>query len=112
MEVAGSLWVRSLRSGVFTASASFSAMKNNCHTAPREREGWPGREGCRERRIRRTEKRRVEAERSAVHIRASLGRVFCDLCALPSWAMCSTGMMSSGRLMHFSFCPPKWEMIH
>lgn len=45
MEVAGSLWVRSLRSGVFTASASFAAMKNNCHAAQRERDGRGEKDG-------------------------------------------------------------------
>lgn len=36
-EVAGSLRVRSLRSGVFTASARSTTMKNNCHAARKRR---------------------------------------------------------------------------
>ena len=77
-----------------------AAMKNNCHAARREERS--GREKWRERQIRQTEEGR---EVGGAYMRG-LRRVCCDLCALLSWAVRSTGMMSNRRQRGLFFFPP------
>lgn len=71
--------------------------------------GDDGERGEKDRKIRRPE-RKIMKKSLVVFIRAAeiLGEFnhSCDLCTPTSCAVCSTGMMSDGRVMLFSFSLP------